>query len=154
MPESGSVFHRVAARGIIAREDKLLFIHTRKGGYKFPGGGVEPEENIEHALAREILEEAGRVITGNPQLFARVHERRKGRDADILDMVSHYFLCQISAAAVPQRLSGEELEEEYQPVWAGLEEALAADMELVAKLGFAPWVQRDIPVMKALLNRA
>ena len=39
---SGSVYKRTAARGVILREGKLLMIHTDRGDYKFPGGGVEP----------------------------------------------------------------------------------------------------------------
>ena len=36
----GSVYRRTAARGVILGEGGLLMIHTCRGDYKFPGGGV------------------------------------------------------------------------------------------------------------------
>ena len=59
LPDKGSVYKRSAARGIAFRDGKLLVIHTDKGDYKFPGGGVEPGESLEQALGREMLEETG-----------------------------------------------------------------------------------------------
>lgn len=95
LPESGSVFRRRAARGIAAEQGMLLLIHTDAGDYKFPGGGVEPGETLEQALAREMLEETGRALTGNDGLWGVAHERRPGRTADILEMDSFYFLCRV-----------------------------------------------------------
>ena len=44
LPEKGTVYRRVAARGIIRRAGRLLLVHTDAGDYKFPGGGVERSE--------------------------------------------------------------------------------------------------------------
>ncbi len=77
---SGSVYKRTAARGVILREGKLLMIHTDRGDYKFPGGGVEPGESLEAALRRELLEETGRELLGEPEYVAVAHERRGGDD--------------------------------------------------------------------------
>lgn len=149
LPENGSVYHRVAARGIIQREGRLLLIHTDAGDYKFPGGGVEPGETLESALRREILEETGYETVGDVIPYAVAHERRKGQTADILEMDSHYFFCTVGGEAGALNLDDYEAEEHFRPVWVSLEEAIAANR---AVPGCTPWLDREIMVMEVLLE--
>lgn len=54
--------NRTRVRAIIVENDSLVLIHRKKSArdyFVFPGGGVEFEEGLESALARECLEELG-----------------------------------------------------------------------------------------------
>ena len=51
----------------------LLVKHGYLPGWHFPGGGVEPGETCEHALAREMEEEARLVVEGPLQLHGLFH---------------------------------------------------------------------------------
>ena len=46
----------------------LLVRHRYTSGWHFPGGGVEPNEAAERALARELEEETGLRLVGMPKL--------------------------------------------------------------------------------------
>ena len=55
---------RDSARAIIrVSDDKLALVYaTKLGYYKFPGGGIKPDEDIVAALIREVQEEVGLVV--------------------------------------------------------------------------------------------
>ncbi len=82
----GGLFHRsmtLGVRGLILDAERrvLLVRHTYVGGYYLPGGGVEPGETLEEALARELREE-GNIIVDEPPALHGVYLNRSASRRD------------------------------------------------------------------------
>lgn len=68
---SEEISQRVACRAVIFDGSRVLIIResdkyedgTNVGKYDFPGGRVGPGEKVMDALEREVLEEAGLIVT-------------------------------------------------------------------------------------------
>ena len=112
---NGTSFSRPSARGIIIKNRKVAMIHSLKYDYyKFPGGGIEKNEDIKSALAREILEEAGlTVIPDTVKEFGMVHRIQKGDYEDVFIQDNYYYLCDVENTVVPQNLDDYELDEKF-----------------------------------------
>lgn len=147
-----TVFKRNAARGIISKGDKYLMVFSKYGDYKFPGGGVEIGEALEETLIREVKEETGYlVIKDSIKRYGKVFERRKGAYEDILEMDSHYFLCEVDSEIGSRNLDAYEKEYDYQIVWISLAEAIEKNKK-VTDLDICPWIIRDTKVMETLIS--
>ena len=143
------------------RQEVIDYVREKYGDYKFPGGGAEPGETLEETLLREVREETGyTVAAGSLEKWGVVTERRRGLSADMVEMESHYFFCQVEGPAAKQKLDEYEEEHGFCPVWAALPEALEQNRraekeqaELCARgESPIPWVTRDRMVIERLLK--
>ncbi len=60
--ESLEEIYRIAVRGIVFKDGRLLMIESNNGELKFPGGGMEDDEDDIKTLIRETLEETGFTV--------------------------------------------------------------------------------------------
>jgi ADP-ribose pyrophosphatase YjhB (NUDIX family) len=105
----------LGVRGLVVDEEGriLLVEHTYVHGWFLPGGGVEAGETVEHALMRELQEEAGVQVIGRPQLLG-VHANHRVFKGD------HVVLYRVDAwePCEPAHHQGEILAREWFEVHA------------------------------------
>lgn len=92
---------RLAVRGLILHEERLLLVNAWPGGKSdlmcAPGGGVEPHASLPDNLRREIFEETGLTVSvGPPVLVNEFHDPGRG-----FHQVDIYFRCALADAALP-----------------------------------------------------
>lgn len=142
---------REAVRGVIINGSNILMIHTNKGDYKFPGGGVKHNESRMVALIREIEEESGYVVKAVDRLLGQIVERNMDtyEENAIFEMISSYYMCSVSEVQKAQHLDDYEEEMEFRPVWISIEEAISHNEKLLeAYTDVNRWLTREIMALK------
>lgn len=118
---NGKVFSRPSVRAVIIKDGKVLLIYSKKYDYyKFPGGGIEKDEDHAAALLREVEEESGyRIIPDTIEEFGRVCRRQKDSfcEDDIFEQENFYYFCDIEELRGETHLDDYEDEEGFTAVW-------------------------------------
>lgn len=123
---------RSAARAIVLDDvNRILLVRFDFGDrlvWATPGGGIEPGETDEHALRRELVEEAGlEVFELGPLVWTRTHRVPMG-GGRWDGQTERYYLVLTPAFEPAPRLSWEELRREGMTGtrWWDVEELEAA----------------------------
>ena len=149
---------RVAVRGIIFIDGKLLLIGSKFGELKFPGGGQEKGENDEETLIRETLEETGyHVIPESIRPFGEVEEKRLSvHEPMIWHQINRYYFCEVEPAQNGCSYTEPEKKYGFHQVLHSLDDAIRINEEMIAAEGEQPWNRREYTVLKLIrehLNR-
>lgn len=143
---------RVAVRGIITVDGKLLLIQSKYGEVKFPGGGQEAGESDRDTLIREVYEETGfHVRPDSIREFGEVEEKRLSTYEDMIwHQINRYYFCEVEPVQDACHYSDSEKECGFHQVWHMLEEALELNRAMLAKEGLLPYNQREFQVLELL----
>jgi ADP-ribose pyrophosphatase YjhB (NUDIX family) len=83
----------LGVRGLVvdAEQRVLLVRHTYISGFYLPGGGVEPDETLEQALARELAEEGNIQLEAPAELRGVYLNRRISKRDHVAFFVARAF---------------------------------------------------------------
>lgn len=147
---------RQAVRAVIFCDGQILMIRSDRGDYKLPGGGIEEDESHEKALLREVAEETGYSGCSVKENIGTVTERYADafEPETYFEMISHYYTCELTDfTRGPLMLSAQEREQNFRPVWIGLDEALRSNHGLLLQHAANRWIQRENFVLSQLKTR-
>lgn len=115
----GTIFSRPSVRAIIIFKNRLAMVYSKKFNYyKFPGGGINPNESQIDALVRETIEETGLTIDKKTiNEFGEVYRIQKGYYEDCFIQNNYYYLCDVLDTISEQNLDVYEKEEEFTLVY-------------------------------------
>ncbi len=128
---NSEVFRRPSARGIIIKNNKIALVYSKKEKYyKFPGGGINENEDISEALIREVREETGMiVIPESIREFGSVMRRQKSNYSPdtIFEQENYYYFCEAEKRLSSQELDDYEKEAEFSLRFVDIDEAINAN---------------------------
>ena len=131
----GRIYERIAARGIILKGCELLLLYTKRyNDYSFPGGGVDPEEDLITGLKRELSEETGARNIEVIREYGLFDEYRPSHydDSDLIHMTSYFYICEIDEELGKSNLESYEIANGMSAVWIDIHEAIRHNKEVIA----------------------
>ncbi len=154
---NGKTFDRRSARGIILNGFKILMIYTKRyNDYSFPGGGIEPDEDLVTGLQRELSEETGATRIEVLQEFGYIDEYRPHYkpEYDLIHMKSYFYVCKIEHNFEDIQMEDYEVANGSRPVWIDIREAIAHNKTVIANqeasMGFS--IERETHVLELVLQ--
>ena len=156
---NGSRFVRPSVRGIIIKDGKVAMIHSQKYNYyKFPGGGMEKNEDQISTLFREVKEKTGlSVILDSIKEYGRVRRLQKGEKEDIFVQENYYYICDVEEEIEEQKLDDYEEEEAFTLEYVTPEFAIDVNRNVKRDLGeeeafYSVMIERDSLVLESFCD--
>ena len=129
--ESYKRFKRPSVRGVIIVDNKVAMVYSKKYDYyKFPGGGIENNEDHIATLKREVLEETGlAVLDDSVKELGSVLRIQKSRFEEnvIFEQENFYYLCNVENSVTNQILDKYELDEGFTLKYVSPEVAITVN---------------------------
>ena len=137
--------YRVAVRGIIIVEGKLLMIESDSGELKLPGGGLDDGEDDCQALVREVKEETGYdVIIHTIEPFGEIEEKRLSiLEPKLWHQISRLYFCKVNPTKGQCKYTENEIKSGFRQVLYSIEDALEKSKRVLEKDGVQAWNQRE-----------
>ena len=150
-----NLFSRPSARGIIVQDGKMALVYSRREKYyKFPGGGIRPEEDKKAAFIREVKEEVGlTVIPESITEFGSVMRRQKSNYSPntIFEQENFYYVCRTDGRISDQHLDDYEREAEFVLQWTDIDEAIRVNDAYFSEDSFDEiMIKRELRVLQII----
>lgn len=133
----GRIEKRIAARGVILKDNLILLLYTRRyNDYSLPGGGVDAEESIEEGLIRELEEETGAKNIQVEEGMGIYEEYRPARTTgyDILHMVSYIYKVNCDEIFGLPKFESYEIKNDMKAVWIDIDKAIDHNKKVIERL--------------------
>lgn len=156
--EGKSIFTRLAARSISLQGNELLLLYTeRYDDYSLPGGGIEPDEDSEEGMIRELQEETGARGIKNIKPFGAYEEYRPWYkpEYDVQHIISYCYTCEIERELGVAQLESYEANNGMRAVWIDIHEAIKHNEVTMAssdKRGMS--IERETFLLRLIAQRA
>lgn len=150
----GTKVQRISIRGVIKKGNEYALLHSNMfNEYKFPGGKMDAFETQTDTLIREIKEEVGLFVKEETiEYLGYAKEKRKGKQEDVFEWISYYYLCEVTEEQVEPTLDAYEKKYEYHLEWISMEAAYENNIKIHG-INDVAGVERDTKVMKEILDR-
>jgi 8-oxo-dGTP diphosphatase len=113
-----SYIDRPGAYALIQKGANAIVLVKTQQGYLLPGGGVEPNEDFEIALQREIMEELGYQSTIEEKVCSAVQYLYSESERAYFKKIGHFF-----KVSLAEKVS-EPVEMDHELVWCSPDESL------------------------------
>lgn len=145
---------RPSVRGIIWKDNKLAMVHSQKYDYyKFPGGGIEGDEEHSAALIREVKEETGLTVKAESiKEYGYVLRLQKSDYLanTIFEQENFYYTCEVTEETDRQKLDAYEAEEGFTLEYVTPEEAIRTNQNCHCTEWDKAMVERETQVLEGL----
>ena len=158
---------RDSSRGIIisggkkdlplSQNDKISLVFAKNQGYyKFPGGGINADEDKIEALIREVSEETGlTIIRESIKEFGKVTRYQKSTQTEntIFEQESFYYFAEVENETHEQNLDSYEKDAGFELRTVTIKEAIDANMQFKSKDSFdLLMIARDTSILQILIG--